>query len=171
MVLGYFRAIYVEFTNRCDVHTFIRCLIHGFEYFNGITDVVLTDRMKTVILGTDENRKPIWNSTFEDLAATLGFTPKVCRARRPQTKGKVESSIDFVKNNFLPGRKFVDYGDLNHQAIVWCEKKNRRIHGTTGPQTPAFFGQISKIPGRSKESPQRRPFELRRRKIWCSMAV
>ncbi|ABB14982.1 IS21-like element ISChy4 family transposase [Carboxydothermus hydrogenoformans] len=132
MVLGYSRAIYVEFTNRCDVRTFIRCLIHGFEYFGGVTDIVLTDRMKTVILGTGENKKPIWNPTFEDLAATLGFISKVCRARRPQTKGKVESGIDFVKNNFLPGRKFVDYGDLNRQAIVWCEKKNRRIHGTTG---------------------------------------
>ena len=132
MVLGYSRAIYVEFTNRCYIHTFIRCLIHGFEYFGGVTDIVLTDRMKTVILGTGENRKPIWNSIFGDLAVTLGFTPKVCRARRPQTKGKVESGIDFVKSNFLPGRKFIDYGDLNHQAIVWCEKKNRRIHGTTG---------------------------------------
>ncbi|KYO66713.1 IS21 family transposase [Thermovenabulum gondwanense] len=132
MVLGYSRAIYVEFTNRCDVNTFIRCLIHGFEYFGGVTDVLLTDRMKTVIIGTDENKKPVWNSIFEDLAATLGFTPRVCKARRPQTKGKVESGIDFVKSNFLPGRKFTDYGDLNRQAIVWCENKNRRIHGTTG---------------------------------------
>ncbi|GAW29846.1 integrase [Carboxydocella sp. ULO1] len=64
MVLGYSRAIYVEFTNRCDVHTFIRCLIRGFEYFGGITDIVLSDRMKTVILGTDENRKLICNPTF-----------------------------------------------------------------------------------------------------------
>ena len=132
MVLGYSRAIYVEFTNRCNVHTFIRCLIHGFEYFGGVTDIVLTDRMKTVILGTDENNKPIWNSTFEDVAATLGFIPRVCRTRRPQTKGKVGSSIGFIKDNFLPGRRFTDYGDLNRQAIAWCEKKNRRIHGTTG---------------------------------------
>lgn len=50
MVLGYSRAIYVEFTNRCNIHAFIRCLIHGFEYFGGVTDIVLTDRMKTVIL-------------------------------------------------------------------------------------------------------------------------
>lgn len=27
MVLGYSRTLYVEFTNRCNVHTFIRCLI------------------------------------------------------------------------------------------------------------------------------------------------
>jgi len=53
--------------------------------------------MKTVILGVDENNRPIWNATFKDFAATLGFVPRVCRARRPQTKGKVESGIGFVK--------------------------------------------------------------------------
>lgn len=104
MVLGYSRAIYTEFTNRCNVSTFNRCLIHAFEYFGGVTNLVLADRMKTVILGVDDSRKPIWNANFADLAATLGFTPKVCRPRHPQTKGKVERGIDFVKSNFLPGR-------------------------------------------------------------------
>lgn len=132
MILSYSRAIYVEFTKRCNVRTFIRCLIHGFEYFGGVTDIVLTDRMKTVILGTDENRQPIWNAVLKDFAVTLGFIPRVCRAHRPQTKGKVESGVGFVKNNFLPGRRFADYGDLNRQAVEWCDKKNRRIHGTTG---------------------------------------
>ncbi|TYP53338.1 integrase-like protein [Thermosediminibacter litoriperuensis] len=93
-------------------------LVHGIEYFGEITDIVLTDRMKTVIMSTGGNRKPIWNSIFEDLAATLGFTPKICRARRLQTKGKVEGGIDFVNSNFLSGKKFIDYGDLNRLAIV-----------------------------------------------------
>ena len=44
----------------------------------------------------------------------------------------MESGVGFVKKNFLPGRKFTDYGDLNRQAIEWCNKKNGRIHGTTG---------------------------------------
>jgi len=33
MVLRYSRAIFVEYTSRCKVHTFICCLIHGFKYF------------------------------------------------------------------------------------------------------------------------------------------
>jgi len=87
MVLGYSRAIYTEFANRCNADAFNRCLIHAFEYFGGVTDVLLTDRMKTVILGTDDDRKPIWNANFADLAATLGFTPRVCRPYRPLDKG------------------------------------------------------------------------------------
>lgn len=35
MVLGYSRAMYVEFTKRCDIHSFLRCLVHAFESFGG----------------------------------------------------------------------------------------------------------------------------------------
>jgi transposase len=37
---------------------FLTGALHVFEYFGGVTDVVLTDRMKTVILGIGDDRKP-----------------------------------------------------------------------------------------------------------------
>lgn len=69
---------------------------------------------------------------FEDFAAEMGFVPKVCRVRRPQTKGKVERLIEYVKNNFLPGRQFKDLNDLNSQVLEWCKKVDSKVHGTTG---------------------------------------
>jgi transposase len=132
MVLGYSRAIYVEFAKRCDIRSFLRCLIHVLEYFGGVPNVMLTDRMKTVILGMGDDRKPRWHPLFADFAAAIGMVPRVCRARRPQTKGKVERGVRFVNDNFLPGRTFTDLGDLNAQARRWCDEKNRRVHGTTG---------------------------------------
>lgn len=132
MVLGYSRATYIEFTKRCDIHSFLRCMIHAFEYFNGIPRVMLTDHMKTVILGMGDDKKPRWHPLYEDFAASIGLLTKVCRVRRPQTKGKVERAVRFVKENFIPGRQFVDIGDLNRQARAWCEEVNRRVHGTTG---------------------------------------
>ena len=132
MVLGYSRATYIEFSKRCDIHSFLRCLIHAFEYFGGIPKVMLTDQMKTVVLGMGDDRKPRWHSLFADFAAAIGLVPKVCKVRRPETKGKVERGVQYVKNNFIPGKRFVDLQDLNQQALHWCERINRRIHGTTG---------------------------------------
>lgn len=132
MVLGYSRAMYIEFTKRCDIHSFLRCLMNALEYFGGVPKTMLTDQMKTVILGMGDDRKPKWHPLFEDFAATIGMVPKVCRVRRPQTKGKVERSVQFVEQNFMPGRQFMDLGDLNRQARQWCDEQNRRIHGTTG---------------------------------------
>lgn len=132
MVLGYSRAIYVEFTKRCDIHSFLRCFVHAIEHFGGVPKIMLTDHMKTVVTGMNDDHTPQWNRAFEDFALSIGLTPKLCRVRRPQTKGKVERGVGFVKDNFWPGRTYTDILDLNRQALAWCRQVDERIHGTTG---------------------------------------
>lgn len=131
MILGSSRAKYVEFTKRCDLYSLLRCILNAVEYFGGVPETILTDRMKTVMIGTEAG-KPIFNRQFSEFAADMGFVPKLCRARRPQTKGKVERLVHYVKDNFLPGRVFTDLQDLNLQALSWCRKVDSKIHGTTG---------------------------------------
>ena len=53
MVLGHSRVKYVEFTSRCDLASQERCMVNAFTYFGGIPEKVLTDNMKTVIIGRD----------------------------------------------------------------------------------------------------------------------
>jgi len=131
MVLGYSRMRYVEFSRRCDEASLLRCMVNAFEYFGGIPEVILTDRMKTVIVAVDHG-KPVWQEIFKRFASEMGFVPKVCRVRRPQTKGKVERLVHFVRDNFMAGCQFIDFGDLQKQAVAWCDKVNAGIHGTTG---------------------------------------
>lgn len=88
MVLGYSRATYIEFTKLCDIYRFLCCLIHAFEYFGGIPKVMLTDQMKTVVLGMGDDRKPRWHPLFPDFAAAIGLVQKVCKVRRPEAKEK-----------------------------------------------------------------------------------
>jgi transposase len=38
-------------------------MVNAFEYYGGVPEVVLSDRMKTVINGIEAG-KPIWNSRF-----------------------------------------------------------------------------------------------------------
>lgn len=131
MVLGHTRNRYVEFTKRCDLSSLQRCIVNGLEYFGGVPKIILTDRMKTVIIGM-EAQVPLWNSRFADFTVDIGFVIKVCKAKRPQTKGKVERLVNYVKDNFIPGVTFTDIGDLNLQAYLWCNKVNSKRHGTTG---------------------------------------
>lgn len=131
MVLGFSRVRYIDFCKRSDLHSLLRCIVNAFEYFGGVPQVLLTDRMKTVILQMDHGQAT-WQADFERFAAELGFVPKVCRVRRPQTKGKVERLVHYVKDNFLPGRLFTDLHDLNNQARHWMAIVNNKVHGTTG---------------------------------------
>ena len=131
MILGKSRVKYVEFTSRCDLSSLERCIVNAFSYFGGMPETVLTDNMKTVVTGREAG-KPIWNTRFADFAVELGFVPKVCRIRSPQTKGKVERLVRHVKDNFWPGRQFEDLEDLNRQALCWCRQADGKIHHTTG---------------------------------------
>lgn len=162
MVLGYSRTMYIEFTKRCDIHSFLRCMINALEYFGGVPKTMLTDQMKTVILGMGDDRKPRWHPLFEDFAATVGMVPKVCRVRRPQTKGKVERMVRYIEQNFMPGRRFTDIDDLNRQARQWCDEQNQRIHGTTGerPVDRLVQEQLGSLPSSDRLAKYR--FEVRK---------
>src|SRR5262249_48618269 len=61
-----------------------------------------------------------------------GFVPRVCRPYRPQTKGKVESGVRYLRRNFLCGRDAHGVVDLRGQLRAWtAEVANQRVHGTT----------------------------------------
>lgn len=130
VILGYSRMRYVEFVTRCDVRTLLRCLEHACVVFGGQPERVLTDRMKSVLLGMDGHEK-VWHPLCAQALATVGIVPEVCRAYTPQTKGKVERTVDVVKRSFWAGVSFTDLDDLNAQARTWCDQINGRMHRTT----------------------------------------
>jgi transposase len=129
-VLSYSRMRFVCFTKRCDAPTLIRCLMLACEYVEGLPRIVLADRMKSVLLHMD-GTTPVWNPLWADFLTAIGVTPRVCRAYAPQTKGKVERTIRFIKESFWPGVHFTDLDDLNRQALAWCDQRNQRMHATT----------------------------------------
>lgn len=132
-VLGYSRAMYVEFTTSQAIESLLRCHLHAFEYLGGYPQELLYDNMKTVILEREAERgRYHWHPTFLDFAGYYGVLPRLCQPYRARTKGKVERMIGYVKDNFFMGRTFRDLADLNHQALVWCDTTaNGRIHATT----------------------------------------
>jgi hypothetical protein len=97
----------------------------------GCGSAALTDRMKRVFLEELEGNRPKWNPVFSDFMASIGVAPRVCKPRKPQTKGKVERSVGVVKYSFWPGVTFTDLDDLNRQALAWCQQINGRLHRTT----------------------------------------
>jgi transposase len=129
-VLGYSRMRFVTFVKRCDTPTLIRCLMEAFEYFGGLTKTALTDRMKSVLLEMEEN-KPRWNPRFADFMVSIAVAARVCKPYTPQTKGKVERTVSYVKQSLWAGVIFTDLDDLNREAHAWCERINGRVHRTT----------------------------------------
>jgi len=131
LTLGYSRRAYAEGFEHERIGSLLSAHEHAFAHFGGRTAEILYDRMRTVVLGTEDGRAR-WNPTFEAFARHWGFEPRLCRPYRAKTKGKVESGVKYVKGNFLPGRSFRDLADFNEQLTAWlAEVADVRVHGTT----------------------------------------
>jgi len=132
MILGYSRMRYVEFTLSIDTPTLIQCHLNAFAYFGGYTQEILYDNMKQVVIKRAlKSSDSEWNSLFEDFFKFFGFIPRLCRPYRPQTKGKIENTVGYVKRDFFLGRQFTSLEDLNGQVNRWLERVNSTVHGTT----------------------------------------
>jgi transposase len=131
LTLGYSRRAWVEGFFNEQMAALVEAHEHAFEHFGGRTREILYDRMRTVV-DIRPGGKRRWNPTFDAFAKFWSFEPRVCRAYRAQTKGKVESGVKYVKRNFLPGRTFRDLDDFNEQLRAWnAEVADVRVHGTT----------------------------------------
>ncbi|MDZ4168884.1 MAG: IS21 family transposase [Coriobacteriia bacterium] len=132
MLLGFSRFLYVEFATSCATDAFLSAHARAFAYFGGMPRRVLYDNAKVVAL-VHSRTVVTFNEALMDFAGRFGFSPQLCRPARPQTKGKVERSIGYVKDAFLVGRTFTDVEDMNTQVLAWLEAEaNVRKHGTTG---------------------------------------
>jgi len=133
MILGYSRMRYIEFVTDMNTNTMIRCHANAFRYFGGYPEEILYDNMKQVVIKRLlKQEDSTLNRQFEDFAGFYGFKPLLCRPYRGQTKGKVERTVQFVRDNFMVGIKYGSLDDLNGQALAWCNKVNGKMHSTTG---------------------------------------
>ena len=135
LTLGYSRAAMAAAATDQRLGTLLRMHEEAFRQLGGVPREILYDRMKTVWLSTDERGEIIWHPQFLDFARYWGFTPRLCRPYRAQTKGKVESGVKYVRRNFLPslyGREPHSLEELNSALYAWVwGVANRRTHGTT----------------------------------------
>ncbi|MEA3280143.1 MAG: IS21 family transposase [Thermodesulfobacteriota bacterium] len=131
MKMSYSRLDFYKTVYNQRVETFIDCHEEAFKYFGGVPECVRIDNLKAAILKANFY-EPVYQRMYKNFADYYGFQIIPCRTYHPNDKGKVESGIKYVKNNFFAGRQFANRKDLDKQLYNWQENKcNVRIHGTT----------------------------------------
>jgi len=150
-VFSYSRKGFVTFRGRCyDTESFIAAHLEAFAFFGGVAEEYVYDQTKLVVI-EERYREVFFNERFHQFALKYGFRIRVCEGYDPQSKGKVERFIGYVKQDFLYGDYFADTASLNAASKVWLDEvANVRIHSITGRRPAEMF---------IEEQPFLRPFE------------
>jgi transposase len=103
----------------------------AFEYMGGVPRQILYDQDKVFI--HDENLGDyLLTHDFKSFCQGQSFKTIFCRKADPQSKGKIESVVKFVKHNFLKGRVYSQIDTLNQSVKEWLKRTgNGKIHSTT----------------------------------------
>ena len=121
LVLGHSRFLFARYVLHQDLQTLLRCHIQAFDVLGGTPIEILYDRMKTAVIGEDDQGHIVYNRSLLALARHYRFQPRACRPYRAKTKGKVERPFRYIREDFFLGRSFRNLEDLNDQLIDWLD--------------------------------------------------
>lgn len=121
MVLAYSRMHFVYFSREpFTTRTAIQAHDYAFQYFGGRTQMIAYDQDRVFVV--DENfGNIVLVPKFEEYVKKMGFSVYLCRPHDPQSKGKVETFVRYVKESFLEGRVYKGIDTLNSDALRWLD--------------------------------------------------
>jgi len=132
IVLSRSRYKYLYFSDKPFTSTIaVEAHDEAFNYFEGVPKEILYDQ-DSVFIHNENLGDYLLTETFGSYCKTQNFKHIFCRKADPQTKGKVENVVKYVKQNFLRGRKFTNLQILQQQALEWLERTaNKKVHAST----------------------------------------
>lgn len=131
-VLSYSRLMYFSVScNPFNTNDFIMVHDEAFKFFGGVVEECVYDQTKLVSI-KEEFREVWFNEEFYRYATFARFDIRVCEGYDPESKGKVEAGVRYVKNSFFYGEEFANLKELDQGRLMWLQTvANVRIHGTT----------------------------------------
>src|ERR1700722_3687668 len=122
-VLCYSRLLFFQCYptfQRFDCKVFLTAAL---RYFAGAPGRVMIDNTHVVVLrGTGREMVPV--PEMAAFAERFGFHFVAHAIGDANRSARVERPFAFIENNFLAGRTFASWEDLNQQARQWCDKVN-----------------------------------------------
>ena len=144
-VLSFSRLMYVALSDRpIDTQRFIQMHDAAFRYFDGVTAECVYDQTKLVVI-EEVYRELTVNARFNEYATHAGFRIQACEGHNPESKGKVEAGVKYVKGNALYGEVFACWSDLKSDMADWLDNTaNQRTHAATGERPQVHYDRLER---------------------------
>jgi transposase len=139
LVLAYSRKLFIQYYpsfTRFEARVFLDT---AFRFMGGACPRCVIDNTSVIVAhgsGPDADIAP----EMERFGEIFGvrFVPHA--VGYPDRKARIERNFAYVENNYLAGRAFTDWHDLNTQAIRWCEEvANKKVKRSLGMSPEAAY--------------------------------
>ena len=103
----------------------------AFEYYGGKPKKIIYDQ-DAVFIHAENLGDYVLTKSFNSYMNQSHFQCIFCRKADPESKGKVENAVKYVKYNFLRGRTFVSIEQLSEEGVRWLSRTANGLphHGT-----------------------------------------
>jgi len=119
---------YAEPCNDMKSENWLLCHVHAFEYFGGVTRLLIPDNCKTATT-SNTRYETILNKSYQEMADYYGTAIVPARVRRPDDKAAAEGSVKFVSTWItaaLRDRKFFSLEEAKEAVREKLEELNNK---------------------------------------------
>jgi hypothetical protein len=121
LVLAYSRMLFIQYYpsfGRFEAKCF---LAEALRFMDGACHLCIIDN-SSVIVAAGSGPSALIAPEMAAFGRIYSFEFRAHRIGDPDRKARVERQFAYAQGNFLAGRSFEDFQDLNRQGRLWCEQ-------------------------------------------------
>jgi hypothetical protein len=149
LVLCYSRLLFIQMYPAFTRFTCKVFLTDALQYVTGACTTCMIDNTH-VVVASGTGARMVAAPEMAAFAERFRFTFRAHEKGDANRSGRVERPFWFVETNFLAGRTFTDFADLNAQARTWCNKVNAtykdHLHASPRELFVAERAQLQPLP-------------------------
>jgi transposase len=143
-VLGASSYTFAEATSGQDLRNWTGSHMRGFEFFGGVTEVVVPDNLKSAVTHPSYY-EPDLNPTYRDLGEHYGVAIIPARPYRARDKAKAEVGVPVVQRWIVAAlrkRKFFSLDEVNQAIAELLVRLNQRPFRKREGSRATLFAQL-----------------------------
>ncbi|MGF9715046.1 IS21 family transposase [Paenibacillus sp. JMULE4] len=131
-VLSHSRYKYVQWQDRpFTTKDVIQMHEDAFSFLGGFPKELVYDQ-DHLLLTSENHGDLLLTHEFAGYMKERGFHIRMCRKQDPESKGRIENVVKYVKRNFARHRLFSHIDKLNEDCVAWLHRTgNASMHHTT----------------------------------------
>lgn len=141
LVFAFSRKLFFQYYPRFTRFEAKSFLLAALDYMGGSCKRCVIDNT-SVMLASGSGANAVFSPEMINFGRMFGFVWMAHAVGNPNRKGRIERPFFYIEKNFLAGREFIDWDDINLQSMEWCTTyANQKIKRSLGKNPETAFIQ------------------------------